>query len=194
MPVGPARGTRPVMFGHFGRAYIARQTETDVSVSAGALFKQDSKIARVRVRVDGRVRDSSAVVAIVVGPPAKIDTFTSNVATRVAGGSVTLTWTTTGATSVLINGDAQTAVDGNTSVTIPATALTGDVITYVLEASNHGRPWSQHHGHGKRDSFMTNDKRDDKSEAARRRGPRSTREGSSCGESPGRFSSRLVTL
>ena len=134
MPVGPDRGTRPIMFGHFGRAYIARQTETDVSVSAGALFKQDSKIARVRVRVDGRVRDSSAVVAIVVGPPAKIDTFTSNVATRVAGGSVTLTWTTTGATGVLLDGVVQTAVDGSATTTIPVDALTGDVITYELEA------------------------------------------------------------
>ena len=134
MPVGSDRGTRPVLFGHFERAYVARQTETEVSISAGALFSQDSQIARARIRTDGRVRDSSAVTAAVVGPPAKIKTFTANPVTQAAGSDVTLTWTTTGATSVLLDGVVQSAVNSNTAVTIPAGAATGDIIVYELEA------------------------------------------------------------
>ena len=133
MALGTARGSTLALFGHFGRAYQARAVPMRSDISGHAEFPMDVSLLRGVSRVDGRVRDRTAVKALVRGPLAVIDSFTAGGATT-AGGTVTLTWATTGATSVLVNGAVQSAVDGSTTVTIPANAEAGSVITYDIEA------------------------------------------------------------
>ena len=67
VPYATSSGTTVASFGDFSAAYVARRTEVSVSLSSSTLFSQDAAVLRVSMRVDGRVRDSSAVRALVIG-------------------------------------------------------------------------------------------------------------------------------
>lgn len=56
---------RPVIFGHFGRAYVARRVGT-LDWSNSSDFANDLTVGRVTQRVDGKVRDAEAARAYVV--------------------------------------------------------------------------------------------------------------------------------
>ena len=76
--------------------------------------------------------DAEATATVNVVNPPVIDTYSANKTTINKGESVTLSWTTTDATSVSITGASGTlAVDGSTSVSPTATQT-----TYTLAASN----------------------------------------------------------
>ena len=84
---------------------------------------------------DAATIDATRSVTITVNPPDPdapvIDTFTADATTITVGGSTTLRWTTTNATSVAIPGTSGAlAVDGSVSVTPTATT------TYTLTASD----------------------------------------------------------
>ena len=134
MSVGTSRGDTIALFGYFGRAYKARATPLRDDVSTGALFDQDAVAVRSVVRMDGKVRDREAVKALVRGPGAVIDSFAASDTTPSPGDTITLTWATTGADRVLVNGTVQAAVDGSATVTIPANADIGLRITFDIEA------------------------------------------------------------
>lgn len=67
VPYATSSGTTVALFGDFSKAYVVRRTGVSVSLSSSALFSQDAQVLRVSLRVDGRVRDASAVRALVIG-------------------------------------------------------------------------------------------------------------------------------
>ena len=74
----------------------------------------------------------TASVTITVNPVPAVDSFTAAPATITAGQSATLSWTTTNADSVSIDGGASLPADGSSTVS-PVTTT-----TYVLTATGPG--------------------------------------------------------
>ena len=87
----------------------------------------------VTIRVEGASSANVTADAQHITAPPTVDSFTASPATITAGGSATLSWTTTGATDVSIdNGVGAVAVDGSVTVTPAVTT------TYTLTATSAG--------------------------------------------------------
>jgi sugar lactone lactonase YvrE len=93
-----------------------------VSPSATTTYTLTAKSA------DGTTATATATVTVLAAPA--ISSFTASSATITAGGSVTLSWTTTGATSLSIDSGVGTVTGSSVSVSPSATT------TYTLTAKN----------------------------------------------------------
>jgi len=116
-------------------------TMTQVSVDLGS-FTGNKVIVRFRMACDSSVNktgwyvDDVTITASGTTPAPTIDSFSASPSTITNGGSSTLSWTTTNATSCTINGSS-VAVDGSTTVS-PTTTT-----TYTLTATGSGGSVSQ---------------------------------------------------
>ena len=116
-------------------------TMTEVSVDLGS-FTGNKVIVRFRMACDSSVNktgwyvDDVAITASGSTPAPTIDSYSASPTTITSGGSSTLSWNTTNATSCTINGSS-VAVDG--SMTVSPTTTT----TYTLTATGSGGSVSQ---------------------------------------------------
>ena len=97
--------------------------------------KTDTTETYTLVATRGRIRVTQTVTVTWAALPT-IDTFTASETMQLIGRNITLSWTTTGATTVTLD-DSSVAVDGNQVVTESGAERT---ITYTLTASDGFNP------------------------------------------------------